>query len=84
MPTTIGIGNNGIVEEVFVVSEPVEVVETITNRLIKNLTEPTFGTDAWSIALEFKSHLVLVSENVSKNSVLDVFYNRNNNTITVV
>lgn len=76
MPTTIAIGKQGKVEEIFVVSEPkglaVKVIRAISDKFVK--VEPTFGMDSWSIALEFKTTMALLSENESKDKDFDLFY----------
>jgi hypothetical protein len=76
MPTTIAIGKNGKVEEIFVVSEPKELATKVIMSISSKFkdVEPTFGKDSWSIALEFKTSMALISENESKDKDFDLFY----------
>jgi len=76
MGTIIAVGKQGRIEETFVVAEPYELAVKIINKRNAKLktTQPTFGTDAWSYALELKSELALISENTSKGKDFDLFY----------
>ena len=77
MSTTIAIGTKRKIEEMFVVSEPKGLAIKIILDLLRQFeeTEPTFGMNSWSIALELKTTLALVSENESNNKKFDLFYN---------
>jgi len=76
MSTTIAIGKHGKVEETFVVAEPRGLAIKLINKMIRQFkeTEPTFGMDSWSVALEIKTTLALISENESKDKDFDLFY----------
>lgn len=76
MPTTIAVGKLGKVEELFVVSEPKELAANIMLKMGSKFakTEPTFGMDSWSIALEFKTTMAMISENESKEADFELFF----------
>lgn len=76
MATTIAVGKKGKVEETFVVAEPKPLVIKLVQKMRDRFreTEPTFGRDSWSIALEIKTTMALVSENESKDKDFDVYF----------
>lgn len=76
MATIVAISDTGVIEETFVVAEPVGLVVDIITKLVNKMkvTQPTFGMDSWSIALELKTSMALISENESKDKDFDVLY----------